>query len=285
MICLVPSRLRSTISDAVNKRWCSCDTPRYCLRLTDVQQYTHGSLEPVFVHHSIARAEGSGFVVWAREFVKHTPLVLVVTNETSPLEYYQLQSALPTMVALREVDLESSARWQQLDATLVRLGPVRRALQELQGSMLAALTDHTNAKLLLTFTEYAVTRDQIAAMESQDLAVSRGTLSRRFKACGLNEPTVLLLVVRTALLNALIAQGIPLTNACSLLHTSETVMRRTIGRRCDHALADVVRYPSSSVLPWCASFFLKDQPIVDASGALALLKAAATVSQIGRRTA
>jgi hypothetical protein len=150
--------------------------------------------------------------------------------------------------------------------------------------MLASLTNHTDAKLLLAFTEYAVKRDQIAAMELQDLNTSRGTLSRRFKAAGLNEPTVLLLVVRTALLNHLVAQGFTPASACALLHTNETAMRRTFGRRCDHSMVEVVRYPVAAVQQWCTSFFLEAQPTVDASGALALLEAAAAVSQTGRRT-
>jgi len=285
VICLLPTRLRSAIAIAVTNRWIACDNPRFCVRLADVDQYTHGGLQPVLIHHSIASAEGAAFIGWAREFIKHTSLILVVPNNTAPLDYYPMQSALPTMVVLREVDLETSTRWQQLSATLVQLGPVRRALQDLQASMLATLTDHTNAKLLLSFTEHAVKRDQIAAMELQDLGASRGTLSRRFKACGFNEPTVLLLVVRTTLLTALVAQGVPLASACSLLHTNETAMRRTIGRRCDHSLAEVVRYPVPAVFQWCASFFLSGQPVVDASGALALLETTATVSQIGRRTA
>lgn len=248
-----------------------------------MQQATHGGLQPVLIHHS--HAEGPAFTAWAQAFIQHTPLVLVVANNSSPLDYYALQHALPGLVVLRELDLESSARWRQLSDTLVQLGPVRRALQAVQGVVVATLPNHHNVKLVLSFIEHAVQRDQVAAMELQDLNTSRGTLSRRFKTSGYNEPTVMLLVVRAALLNALVAQGLSIADACGLLHTSETAMRRSLGRRCAQPLATVARYPTEVTQQWCASFFLEDQPVVDASGAFELLVGLVGVSQSGRRTA
>lgn len=271
MLCFAPTRVQQQIRNAAAQRWID-KTPRFCNRFADARGTAFGPHLPVIAHYDNVINEGIAFHTWLRDRCSTAPFVLVVPDDLCPLQYFTLQQLTTQTLVMRVCDLQHRANWTKLSALLTQVGPVRQVVNSLKRTILAAIDQPGVTDSMLALVDHAPECERVQEVEQRMLQRSRGSLSRTFKNHGLNTPTVVLHVVRCALIRGLLEQGLDFDRVCGLLGVSVTGMRRKFKRTYGGQIQDLATCDLDTVNSWAAAYFRTDQPVVaKASDAFELL--------------